>query len=308
MLNILVISDEAKELYSLFRSTGFSPAIQDPNRDAAGDDDRDPAVDCHPDPDPDQRWGRITGDRGGLEIDRAADPLIIAHRGASGERPEHTLASYERAIDQGAAHGVLVGETTMSPRELLTTLLRLEQQQGRVRVSHHDPRTLDLGTVGPLVGEGTFDPPTTPLDKDGQGTPYATYAFAAQMAEVEVDIETGGVKVTGYWIAHDCGVVINPLVVQGQVQGGLAHGIGNARTLRIGDKGTIFVSTRLLDKVYAITTGKDGKRETKVIASGMDRPNGLAFHKGALYVARTHGPRASRPTGSGRTSPPATLA
>jgi glucose/arabinose dehydrogenase len=65
----------------------------------------------------------------------------------------------------------------------------------------------------------------------------------------------------------------------------IAHGIGNARTLRIGDKGTIFVSTRLLDKVYAITTDKSGKRETKVIASGMDRPNGLAFHKGALYVA-----------------------
>ncbi len=65
----------------------------------------------------------------------------------------------------------------------------------------------------------------------------------------------------------------------------IAHGIGNARTLRIGDKGTIFVSTRLLDKVYAITTDKSGKRETKVIASGMDRPNGLAFHKGSLYVA-----------------------
>lgn len=63
-----------------------------------------------------------------------------------------------------------------------------------------------------------------------------------------------------------------------------AHGIGNARTLRIGDKGTVFVSNRLLDKVYAITE-KSGKRETKVIASGMDRPNGLAFHKGTLYVA-----------------------
>ena len=63
-----------------------------------------------------------------------------------------------------------------------------------------------------------------------------------------------------------------------------ASGIGNARTLRIGDKGTVFVSNRLLDKVYAVTD-KSGKRETKVIASGLDRPNGLAFHKGALYVA-----------------------
>ena len=64
-------------------------------------------------------------------------------------------------------------------------------------------RTLDLATVGPLVGEGTFDPPTTPLDKDGQGTPYATYAFAAQMAEVEVDIELGTVKVLRIVAAHE---------------------------------------------------------------------------------------------------------
>jgi glucose/arabinose dehydrogenase len=63
-----------------------------------------------------------------------------------------------------------------------------------------------------------------------------------------------------------------------------ASGIPNARTLRLGDKGTVFVSNRLLDKVYAITE-KDGKRVTKVIASGMDRPNGLAFHGGALYIA-----------------------
>ena len=56
----------------------------------------------------------------------------------------------------------------------------------------------------------------------------AAYANGTHVAEVEVDIETGGVKVTRYSIAHDCGVVINPIVVEGQVQGGLAHGIGNA--------------------------------------------------------------------------------
>ena len=63
-----------------------------------------------------------------------------------------------------------------------------------------------------------------------------------------------------------------------------ASGIPNARTLRVGDKGTVFVSNRVLDKVYAIVE-KDGKRETKVIASGMDRPNGLAFKDGTLYIA-----------------------
>ncbi len=63
-----------------------------------------------------------------------------------------------------------------------------------------------------------------------------------------------------------------------------ASGLANARALRLGDKGTVFVSSRLLDKVYAITE-KNGKREVKVIASGLYRPNGIAFHKGTLYIA-----------------------
>src|SRR5215471_1228108 len=63
-----------------------------------------------------------------------------------------------------------------------------------------------------------------------------------------------------------------------------ASGIPNARSLRLGDKGTVFVSNRILDKVYAIVD-RNGKRETKVIASGLDRPNGLAFHNGTLYIA-----------------------
>ena len=60
-------------------------------------------------------------------------------------------------------------------------------------------------------------------------------------------------------------------------------GIANARSLRIGDKGTVFVSNRQLDKVYAVVE-RNGKREAKVIASGLDRPNGLAFHSGTLYI------------------------
>ena len=60
-------------------------------------------------------------------------------------------------------------------------------------------------------------------------------------------------------------------------------GIANARSLRVGDKGTVFVSNRQLDKVYAVVE-RSGKREAKVIASGLDRPNGLAFHNGTLYI------------------------
>ncbi|MCW5749231.1 MAG: xanthine dehydrogenase family protein, partial [Alphaproteobacteria bacterium] len=89
----------------------------------------------------------------------------------------------------------------------------------------------DLPTVAGadvLLGEGMFDPPTTPLDRDGQGIPYASYAFAAQMAEVEVDVELGTTRVLRIVAAHDVGRAINPMQVEGQIEGGVAQGLGLA--------------------------------------------------------------------------------
>ena len=63
-----------------------------------------------------------------------------------------------------------------------------------------------------------------------------------------------------------------------------ASGIPNARSLRLGDKGTVFVSNRTLDKLYAVVD-KGGKREVKVIAKDLYRPNGIALHDGTLYIA-----------------------
>jgi carbon-monoxide dehydrogenase large subunit len=58
--------------------------------------------------------------------------------------------------------------------------------------------------------------------------PQASYCNGTHVAEVEVDPLTGGVKLLRYTVAHDSGNIINPLVVDGQVQGGVAHGVGNA--------------------------------------------------------------------------------
>ncbi|MCA1456493.1 PQQ-dependent sugar dehydrogenase [Bradyrhizobium sp. BRP22] len=63
-----------------------------------------------------------------------------------------------------------------------------------------------------------------------------------------------------------------------------AAGMANARSLAQSDKGTVFVGSRLVDKVYAIVN-RDGKRQVKVIASGLYRPNGVAFKDGTLYIA-----------------------
>lgn len=84
------------------------------------------------------------------------------------------------------------------------------------------------GNGAVLVGNGVFDPPATALDANGQGEPYGTYAFAAQMALVEVDMELGTTKVINIIAAHDVGKAINPTLVEGQIHGGIAQGLGLA--------------------------------------------------------------------------------
>ena len=103
-----------------------------------------------------------------------------------------------------------------------------------------------------LRGEGSFDPETKRLDpQTGQGVPYATYAFATHLAEVEVDVETGKVKVNRMVASHDVGKAIHPKNVIGQITGGIAMGIGFALLEEfIPGQTTSFVN-------YLIPTSKD---------------------------------------------------
>jgi CO/xanthine dehydrogenase Mo-binding subunit len=82
---------------------------------------------------------------------------------------------------------------------------------------------------GRLRFDGFFDPPTTPLDpRTGQGTPYATYAFATHLTEVEIEPSTYTCTVKKVHAAHDVGKAINPTATKGQIYGGIAMGIGLA--------------------------------------------------------------------------------
>lgn len=102
--------------------------------------------------------------------------------------------------------------------------------------AHHDAQTrvihlaeLPIDAHGyVLCAQETYDPPTTPLDENGQGTPYAVYGYGAQIAEVEVDLKLGTTKVIHVTAAHDVGRAINPLLVEGQIEGGIAQGLGLA--------------------------------------------------------------------------------
>ena len=78
------------------------------------------------------------------------------------------------------------------------------------------------------VVTGTYDPPTTALDENGQGNPYAMFGFGAQMAELEVDMDMGTIRLLRITAAHDVGTAVNPTLVEGQIEGGIAQGIGLA--------------------------------------------------------------------------------
>jgi 3-oxo-Delta1-steroid hydratase/dehydrogenase large subunit len=108
----------------------------------------------------------------------------------------------------------------------------LEWYEGRVRVSSSPERTLsvaELAAKTPLRVEGEWlSPAQGQPDEQGRLHSYATAAAATHIAVVEVDIETGQIRILQYIAVDDCGTVLNPAIVEGMVQGGIAQGLGIA--------------------------------------------------------------------------------
>ncbi len=80
---------------------------------------------------------------------------------------------------------------------------------------------------GPLVGKGHYSPPEG-LGGKYKGAAVGTspaFSFSASVCEVEVDMKTGKVKVLNFWDAHDCGTAINPMAVEGQIEGAIVMGM-----------------------------------------------------------------------------------
>lgn len=122
-------------------------------------------------------------------------------------------------------------------RELHTVPESLDLTDQGVQPRGMPGPTLSLANLGQrlqaggvqLRRTGTYLPETTFLNPaTGLGRPYATYASATQMAEVDVDLRNGSVKVTRVVAAHDVGRVLNPAGARGQVEGAVVMGIGFA--------------------------------------------------------------------------------
>jgi carbon-monoxide dehydrogenase large subunit len=112
------------------------------------------------------------------------------------------------------------------------------------------------------------------------------YAFGCHIVEVEVDVETGLVTILRYSVAHDCGVILNPMIVNGQIDGGVVHGISNALYERIvySDDGqpltTTFMDFRIptaveapvIDKVHTVTPATENPIGAKGAGEGGTLP------------------------------------
>jgi len=109
----------------------------------------------------------------------------------------------------------------------------LDIEDGVVRVNGVPDLSITLGELAVKLSPASalrvpagFDPLLEATSYDGSsGSPIAC---GSNVAEVEVDPGTGEVRVLRYSVAHDCGVMINPMIVHGQIVGGVIHGIGNA--------------------------------------------------------------------------------
>ena len=197
--------------------------------------------------------GRIALHQGAVDIGQGSNTIVtqicadavgapIAHfdliSGDTAVTPDcgKTSASRQTFVTGKAAH--------IAGSKLRDEILKLagsckcatiEFGEGRLMVTENGARKvlalseLPLDAHGYVITcEATFDPPVTPLDENGQGSPYAVFGFGAHMAEIEVDIELGTVRVLKVTAAHDVGRAINPTLVEGQIEGGVAQGLGMA--------------------------------------------------------------------------------
>jgi aerobic carbon-monoxide dehydrogenase large subunit len=104
---------------------------------------------------------------------------------------------------------------------------------GVIQVAGVPGLKVTLGEISKRLSGAVGVPMMPGIEPDLAATAYfetrsPTYAYGTNVCEVEVDVETGAVKILRYVVVHDCGWLINPMLVDGQIRGGVVHGIGNA--------------------------------------------------------------------------------
>jgi len=141
------------------------------------------------------------------------------------------------AVNAGSSVHLAARELSQKIKQFAADMMEAAEQDIVLEDSHakiagsdikRSFREIAVRAVG-MPGYSMAGGPAPGLEATSHFTPdQSTYSNGTHVAEVEVDIETGNVKILRYVVMHDCGHVINPMVVEGQVVGGVIHGVGNA--------------------------------------------------------------------------------
>ena len=195
----------------------------------------------------------------------AQDVTVIAGDTAAAPLGLGGFAS-RQTVTAGSSVKIAAAAVAAKARKLASQMLEaaeddLEIADGEVRVVGAPQLAVKLGDLARVL-KGA---PGYPFPKDIEPglessatfrVDQLAYSNACHVVEVEVDIETGGVRILRYLAMQDAGRLINPMIVDGQVHGGIAHGIGNAIFEWMGyDEAGAPVTTTLAD--YLLPTAKD---------------------------------------------------
>jgi len=132
-----------------------------------------------------------------------------------------------------------------------------------LRKAHFSPN----GTM--LMAENFYDPDNENMGKELKGNMSMTYSFGAHGVKVKVDEETGKVEVLEYVAAHDVGRAINPLLLEGQVYGGVVMGLGYALTEEVVNQNGKNMNANFRD--YKLFTAKDAVKIKAPVIETIDK-------------------------------------
>jgi len=201
-------------------------------------------------------FAQMIADEVGADYDE-----IVVHHGDTASNPQGngTMGSRGMAVGGAAimASSVKIRDKAMAiaghKLEVSASDIEYDRESGSYRVKGSPDQALSFKEIasaayaGGLPAEIDAGLSTT----DFFTTTGETYPFGTHLAMVEIDPDTGQVKVTKFWSIDDCGTVISPILVEGQVHGGLAQGIGQALYEEaVYDTDGQFVSATLMD--YAL--------------------------------------------------------
>jgi carbon-monoxide dehydrogenase large subunit len=144
----------------------------------------------------------------------------------SAEQVREKMLAIAAHLLEASPEDLEVGGDRVSVRGVPNRGLAIAEIAGAASYATHS--LPDDISPGSLEATATYDSPTDLLTENSYGNISVTYSGGAHAAKVHVDLETGVWKIVDYVMVHDSGVVVNPLIVDGQHQGGFLHGYGMA--------------------------------------------------------------------------------